>query len=260
MGFSVFCVSVNTCLVNLENHCNDLHKIWNYMYFGHEKTIQIGFNLVKNGIVCLSVRERNSHKSRGRLKRFSQNKVLHTFRVREDDLDRSQSCKKLGCLSVNDHNSRKCTSISKKFKYILKYHSCSNPIEIGERSICSFFQRNAQKNAFTLQYRDKNNRISLQIVYENYVMLQKITIPIFLWETACIKSMFGNSFAIHGTALFFFLIHYQMKFLSIFQASALNFMYFDFNRLIVITTYYEMSQNCIHIIYTCTFSRIDETI
>ena len=42
--------------------------------------------------------------------------VLHVFRVREDDLDRSQPCKKLGCLSVREHNSRKLSSISKKEK------------------------------------------------------------------------------------------------------------------------------------------------
>ena len=39
--------------------------------------------------VCHSVRENNSRKSRETLKRFSQNLVLHIFRAREDDLDRS---------------------------------------------------------------------------------------------------------------------------------------------------------------------------
>ena len=55
----------------------------------------------------LSVREHNSRKSRGPLKQFSRNMVLHVFRVREDYLDRTQPYEKLGCLSVREHNSRK---------------------------------------------------------------------------------------------------------------------------------------------------------
>ena len=56
-------------------------------------------------------REYNPSKSREPLKRFSQNFVLHIFQAREDDVDRSHSCKKLGsrsvCLSVHEHNYRK---------------------------------------------------------------------------------------------------------------------------------------------------------
>ena len=84
--------------------------------------------------------------------------VLHVFRVREDDLDRSQPCKKLGSLSLREHNSLKQASISKKFEYILKYVYCLNPIEIGDRSICSFFLQERSK-VFTLQYRDNNDKI-----------------------------------------------------------------------------------------------------
>ena len=47
-----------------------------------------------------SDREHKSRKSREPLKLFSQNLVLYVFRAREDNLDRSQPCKKLGCLSV----------------------------------------------------------------------------------------------------------------------------------------------------------------
>ena len=74
---------------------------------------------------CLSVCEHNSHKSQGPFLRFSENMVLHVFRIEKDDLGRSQPCKKFGC-----------------------------------RSTCSFFYRNAQKNSFTLQYDDENDRIS----------------------------------------------------------------------------------------------------
>ena len=46
-----------------------------------------------------SDREHKFRKSREPLKLFSQNLVLYVFRAREDNLDRSQPCKKLGCLS-----------------------------------------------------------------------------------------------------------------------------------------------------------------
>ena len=49
------------------------------------------------------------------MKRFSQNFVLRIFRAREDDLDRSQLCINLCCLSVREHISRKQASISKKY-------------------------------------------------------------------------------------------------------------------------------------------------
>ena len=72
--------------------------------------ITIGLNFVQYRAVCLSVREHNSRKSRESLKRFSQNFVLHIFRAREDDLDRSELCKKMGLcvfLSVLEYISRK---------------------------------------------------------------------------------------------------------------------------------------------------------
>ena len=53
---------------------------------------------------CLSVRENNSRKSRGPFNRISINMILHVFRIRKDDLDRSE---KFGCLSVRHHNPRK---------------------------------------------------------------------------------------------------------------------------------------------------------
>ena len=71
--------------------------------------------------------------------------ILHVFRVREDDLDRSYPCKKLGCLSVCEHNSRKQASISKKFEHILKYLYCLNTIEIGERRILVFIQEHSKE-------------------------------------------------------------------------------------------------------------------
>ena len=45
-------------------------------------------------------------RSREPLKRFSQNLVLYKFRAREDDLDKSQTCKKSGCLSVQGFDLR----------------------------------------------------------------------------------------------------------------------------------------------------------
>ena len=32
-------LSLNTTYVNLQNRSNDFRKTWNYIYFGHEKTI-----------------------------------------------------------------------------------------------------------------------------------------------------------------------------------------------------------------------------
>ena len=49
----------------------------------------MGLDLVKNRVACLSVCEHNSRKSREPHSRFSQNLVLHIFRAREDDIDRS---------------------------------------------------------------------------------------------------------------------------------------------------------------------------
>ena len=40
---------------DLDNRSNGFHQIWNYIYFEDEKTIQIGLNLVKNRVLCLSV-------------------------------------------------------------------------------------------------------------------------------------------------------------------------------------------------------------
>ena len=123
-------------------------------------------------------------------------------------------------------------------KYILKYHYCTDPIGIGEGSIWRFFFffRNSQKNSFTLLYRDKNDTISIQIVYENDIMLQKITTPIFLWKIVRVKSLFGNCFTIYASQMIFFLIHYQMELLSISKNRLLKFIYFDFNHLTVIYT------------------------
>ena len=57
-----------------------------------------------------------------------------------------------------------------------------NANEIGERSTISFFTKTPKK-IFALWYKDKNDKIRMQIVYENDIMLQKITVPVFLWKT-----------------------------------------------------------------------------
>ena len=60
-------LSLNTNLLNLENHSNDFHSILYYMHFKHEKTTKIGPNIVKSWIACLSVREHKFCKYRAPL-------------------------------------------------------------------------------------------------------------------------------------------------------------------------------------------------
>ena len=144
--------------------------------------------------------------------------------------------KQVSCLSVCPFMKTLInTLIFKKFKCILKYSLLLEPYLNWIAQHLQSFYRNVQKKSFTLRCGDKNGRIYKSDVIEDHYT------NLFMENCDCkiyILKLFYNLCTPH-VFFFFFLIHshFSNRILKYFQkSSALNFMYFDFSRLIVMFT------------------------
>ena len=106
-----------------------------------------------------------------------------------------------------------------KFKYNINITTAQTLLKLESVALIDFFlffYKNAQKKSVTLWYRDKNDRISMEIVYKKYYVIEYYNSNFFMENCVskiCIWKLFYNLCEPHDI----FLVYYQMEFSSIFK-------------------------------------------